>query len=57
LSGATEEDGQAPDGHAYRRALFADSNGRILCERWMIHGAGHAWIGGHPAGSYTRSAR
>ncbi|RJF78334.1 esterase [Azospirillum cavernae] len=53
LNGATEKDGQAPDGHAYRRALFADSNGRILCERWMIHGAGHAWIGGHPAGSYT----
>jgi poly(3-hydroxybutyrate) depolymerase len=24
-----------------------------LLEQWVIHGAGHTWAGGSPAGSYT----
>ena len=27
--------------------------GREILEHWNIHGAGHAWSGGSPAGSYT----
>jgi poly(hydroxyalkanoate) depolymerase family esterase len=47
------EDGQAPDGHAYTRTRYTDAAGRTLIEQWRIHGAGHAWCGGSPAGSFT----
>ena len=50
---ATVERGQVPGGHAYSRTVYADPVGRTLLEQWTIHGAGHAWAGGSPAGSYT----
>ncbi|HEY6254598.1 MAG TPA: PHB depolymerase family esterase, partial [Xanthobacteraceae bacterium] len=45
--------GRIPAGHAYTRTVYADANGRAILEHWQIHGAGHAWSGGNPAGSYT----
>ena len=47
------QQGQAPGGHALRRIIYADANGHTMMEHWLIHGAGHAWSGGSPAGSYT----
>jgi poly(3-hydroxybutyrate) depolymerase len=44
--------GQIPRGHGYTRTTHADGGHEIL-EHWNIHGAGHAWSGGSPAGSYT----
>ncbi|WP_109490802.1 PHB depolymerase family esterase [Azospirillum sp. TSA6c] len=47
------QQGQSPGGHAYNRNILRDPDGRTLCEHWTIHGAGHAWAGGSPSGSYT----
>jgi len=46
-------EGRVPGGHAYSRTLHVDANGKTVLEQWVIHGAGHAWAGGSPAGSYT----
>jgi poly(hydroxyalkanoate) depolymerase family esterase len=35
------------------RIVVREPAGRILAESWTVHGAGHAWSGGDPAGSYT----
>ena len=45
--------GQIPGGHAYTRTTHIDTGGREILEQWNIHGAGHAWSGGSPSGSYT----
>jgi len=45
--------GRVPRGHAYTRTILIDGAGRAISEHWNIDGAGHAWSGGSPAGSYT----
>ena len=45
--------GQVAGGHAYTRTVYSEASGRRVLEHWRIHGAGHAWSGGSPAGSYT----
>ena len=45
-------------GLAFTRTVYvpADAAGPSRAEHWVVHGAGHAWIGGDTAGSYTESA-
>ncbi len=47
------QDAKAPGGRSYTRTVHADSAGRAQIEFWTVHGAGHAWSGGHASGSYT----
>ena len=45
--------GQSEGGTTYTRTVQADEGGRPILEQWVLHGTGHAWSGGSPAGSYT----
>lgn len=49
----TAERGAAAGGYTYSRVIHVDASGRAVCEHWTIHGAGHAWAGGSPSGTYT----
>lgn len=51
-----EERGQDPSGRGYTKTVALDGDGRAVVEYWVLHGAGHAWAGGSPAGSYTDAA-
>ena len=52
-AGTEVERGSAPGGHGHTRTRYTDADGRAILEQWQIHGAGHAWAGGSPNGSYT----
>lgn len=46
-------DGVADGGRSYRQTRHEDGTGRSMAEHWEIDGAGHAWAGGRPDGSFT----
>jgi poly(hydroxyalkanoate) depolymerase family esterase len=40
-------------GRGYTRMVAETGDGTPELECWIVDGAGHAWSGGHPSGSYT----
>lgn len=49
----TTVDGRSSGGMAYTRTILTEPDGMWSSEQWVLHGGGHAWAGGHPAGSHT----
>ena len=47
------EQGVSTKGQRYTRSTHRDQGGNAIAEHWLVHGAGHAWSGGDPAGSFT----
>lgn len=47
------EKGAEPNGRAYTKSIHHDAQGKVIAEKWIVHGAGHAWSGGSSRGSYT----
>lgn len=50
---ARVEQGVSAQGRRYTRSTRHGDQGQALTEHWLVHGAGHAWSGGHAKGSYT----
>lgn len=48
--------GETEHGQRYSQSVYRDASGRTLAEYWLLHGAGHAWSGGHLDASYTDAA-
>jgi poly(hydroxyalkanoate) depolymerase family esterase len=48
--------GVASGGRRYSCTVHANAAGRPCVESWTLHGAGHAWSGGHATGSFTDRA-
>lgn len=48
--------GVTPGGQRFSRAVHADIWGQARIESWILHGAGHAWSGGHTIGSCSDAA-
>jgi poly(hydroxyalkanoate) depolymerase family esterase len=44
------------NGHGYRKTSHRSANRKSYCEYWAVDGAGHAWFGGKPEGSFTDPA-
>ncbi|MEP6979212.1 MAG: PHB depolymerase family esterase [Nakamurella sp.] len=52
----TTRGGGAHGDRGYRRTAHIDAAGTVLAENWLVDGAGHAWSGGNPVGSYADAA-
>jgi poly(hydroxyalkanoate) depolymerase family esterase len=48
-----EQQGLQRGGRFCRRRLHKDAQGHVVTEQWLVQGAGHAWSGGDPSGSYA----
>ena len=45
--------GSVPEGRSYIRSAYGDRSGRLLLEKWIVKGLGHAWSGSPTAMPYA----
>jgi poly(hydroxyalkanoate) depolymerase family esterase len=45
--------GRVPGGRSFEKCAYKDSAGRLLMEKWMVEGMGHAWPGSPVADDYA----
>jgi poly(hydroxyalkanoate) depolymerase family esterase len=50
---ASTRQGAAAAGRQYSHTVYVDAANQPVVEQWLLHGAGHAWSGGSPHGSFT----
>jgi poly(hydroxyalkanoate) depolymerase family esterase len=53
IHGTHRSTGPAGASPRYTRTEYFGAGGEVVAEQWSLHGAGHAWAGGDPAGSHT----
>jgi poly(hydroxyalkanoate) depolymerase family esterase len=49
----TSVEGRVPGGLRFVQTVHRDGDSPPHLEKWIVHGAGHAWSGGNPSGSFT----
>jgi poly(3-hydroxybutyrate) depolymerase len=42
-----------PGGHSFERHVYRDGAGRLLMEKWIVEGMGHAWPGSPVTGDFA----
>ena len=45
--------GSVPGGYSSQKCAYEDSAGRLLMEKWLIEGLGHAWSGSPSSGRFA----
>ena len=45
--------GSVPGGHEFTKSVYTDRAGRLLMEKWLVKGLGHAWSGSPTAGAFA----
>lgn len=46
-------EGSVPAGHSFIRYVYGDRSGRLLMEKWIVKGLGHAWSGSPAAAPFA----